>query len=128
MTIKQLTAREWRLYIVALLATIYVVTWRVLARPRDAAEMEVVPPPTGTMEASRVPARPQLVRARQPQLVRAPQPQVVRAPRPQVVRAPQPQALPSPRPQVVRSSQPQVNRPPPRVVRVPARRTRTRSS
>lgn len=29
----RLTALEWRLYIVAVLATIYVVTWRVLDRP-----------------------------------------------------------------------------------------------
>lgn len=36
---RKLTAVEWRLYVVALLAAIYIVTWRVLERPNPGGEV-----------------------------------------------------------------------------------------
>lgn len=36
---RKLTAVEWRLYVVALLAAIYIVTWRVLDRPSPGGEV-----------------------------------------------------------------------------------------
>lgn len=43
---RKLTAVEWRLYVVALLAAIYVVTWRVLARPSAGGDVVAESPPS----------------------------------------------------------------------------------
>lgn len=101
---RKLTAVEWRLYIVALLALIYVVTWRVLARPPALATSA---PPVETITAA--PATP-------PAPVRT----VAAPPRAVTVRA-------TPAPQTVTPVKRITQRP--RIIRMqPVRRVRSRSS
>lgn len=86
----RLTALEWRLYIVAAIASVYVVSWRVLDRPvAPAATEPLVPAPAPValvpMVQATPPVRPQTARPQttRPQTVR---PQTARPQQPRIIR------------------------------------------
>jgi len=86
----RLTALEWRLYIVAAIASVYVVSWRVLDRPVAPASTEPPPPPATPVAVvpavqATPPVRPQTARplATRPQTVR---PQTARPQPPRIIR------------------------------------------
>jgi hypothetical protein len=92
---RKLTAVEWRLYIVALLGAVYVVTWRVLDRPPRATS--TAPPPADVVERPRATTSPvpptrgaerasDRVRPGPQRLVEQPTPRPVRVPAPRRVR------------------------------------------
>ena len=75
------TMTEWKLYVVALLAGVYLLAWRAVATPAPRAEAEPAPPPSAAPPiAFEPPPGWQLVTRDRP-AVRAPAPtRVVRAP------------------------------------------------
>jgi len=89
---RALTGLEWRLYLVALLGAIYVVTWRVLdertavsAAPREAPREAPLTPPA-VAESRSIRPRDDRVRPPASRVVHRPSPRVVRVPAPRRVR------------------------------------------